>query len=408
MLSAVLALSLAPLPSVRLLLLLGAAVRVALIAWGEWQDAHLPVPYTDVDYRVYSDAAALVLAGRSPYERATYRYTPLLAWLLTPTSVLPCFGKLLFSSADLLVAVLAQSLLRLQGKGTSEATVERCVAALSLFNPLSATVSTRGNADVLVLLLCLATLHCLLAGRITAAALLYGSAVHLKLYPIIYAPALVGFLLQPHGRALSASAILRCLRFCALSCASSGCLSLLCYTAYGWPFLNEAFLYHVTRADTRHNFSLYFYHLYLQASAAPIQSSLPSAAAIAAFLPQVALMLSISLLYCRRSLPFCLALQTTAFVAFNKVITAQYFLWYFGLAPLALPHSTLPRTWGAAACALWLAAELHWLAWAYQVEMLGRSRFLPLHLAAATLFLVHCACMALAVAHHQQPKSIDR
>lgn len=85
------------------LLLSAAVVRVALIVSGEWQDAHMPVKYTDVDYMVFSDAAAFVAARRSPYLRYTYRYSPLLAYILLPnTWGFPAFGKVVFSAADIL------------------------------------------------------------------------------------------------------------------------------------------------------------------------------------------------------------------------------------------------------------------------------------------------------------------
>lgn len=97
-------------------LLAGAAARLALLVFGEWQDAHLQVKYTDVDYAVVTDAAAAVAAGGSPFERATFRYTPLLAWAALPNVwVHPAAGKLLFCAADIAAgwcALLHSALMR--------------------------------------------------------------------------------------------------------------------------------------------------------------------------------------------------------------------------------------------------------------------------------------------------------
>lgn len=84
---------------------LGALTRLILLLYGELQDSLFSVKYTDIDYRVYTDAADCVAKGLSPYLRSTYRYTPLLACLLVPNVLChPMFGKLLFSAADILAA----------------------------------------------------------------------------------------------------------------------------------------------------------------------------------------------------------------------------------------------------------------------------------------------------------------
>ena len=48
-------------PSFTKILVVSSLLRVALIAYSEWHDAHSIVKYTDVDYRVFSDAARFVL-----------------------------------------------------------------------------------------------------------------------------------------------------------------------------------------------------------------------------------------------------------------------------------------------------------------------------------------------------------
>ena len=60
------------------------SLRVAVSLAGPWLDGLLAssgehVQYTDADYHVFSDAALLVLEGKSPYDRYTFRYPPALA-----------------------------------------------------------------------------------------------------------------------------------------------------------------------------------------------------------------------------------------------------------------------------------------------------------------------------------------
>ncbi|KAI4323579.1 hypothetical protein L6164_023175 [Bauhinia variegata] len=70
-----------------------------------------------------------------------------------------------------------------------------------------------------------------------------------------------------------------------------------------------------------------------------------------------------------QDLPFCLFVQTVAFVAFTKVITAQYFVWFFCLLPLILPWSKMKLKWGGLSCVLlWMGAQGHWLIRLHQLE----------------------------------------
>src|SRR5262249_45723908 len=72
-------------------------LRPGSLPSGLHKDATPPVKYTDIDSLVFTDASRFLSRGGSPYDRETYRYTPLLAWLLLPTTRWFSFGKAVFA-----------------------------------------------------------------------------------------------------------------------------------------------------------------------------------------------------------------------------------------------------------------------------------------------------------------------
>lgn len=122
------------------------------------------------------------------------------------------------------------------------------------------------------------------------------------------------------------------------------------------------------RKDNRHNFSPYFYFIYLSfESITPSQSGLM-------FLPQFLLVVLAGTRY-YRDLPFALLIQTMAFVTFNKVCTAQYFVWWLALLPIALQNSKLTNKKIMMLLALWLILEVQWNIGAYYLEIQGVNTF---------------------------------
>lgn len=80
--------------------------------------------------------------------------------------------------------------------------------------------------------------------------------------------------------------------------------------------MQHTYLYHVTREDHRHNFSIWFYQLYLGID------STSQWTALLAFVPQLALVTIIGITL-GKDVFFATFIQTFIFVSFNKVITSQ-------------------------------------------------------------------------------------
>jgi phosphatidylinositol glycan class M len=408
-------------------------LRAVFLLYGLWQDANSPMKYTDIDYYVFTDAARFISRGQSPYARDTYRYTPLLAWLIYPI-VWPgkfwfSFGKILFAVGDVAAGWMMFRVLKEYRKMGDERALK--FASIWLLNPMVATISTRGSSEGLLGVFVTALLWAVLAKKITVAGFLLGFAVHFKIYPFIYAASIVWWLddetlgLKKDIKAQPASSplgqILAFLNPSRLLLAVSSLLTfallnLAMYMLYGPPFLEHSYFYHVIRIDHRHNFSPYNTLLYLNSSPQAASSSFELERL--AFVPQLLLSaVFIPLALAKRDLCNTMLAQTFAFVTFNKVCTSQvryptpphgrieltlleYFLWYMMFLPYYLPDSTLLQSpaIGISALVFWIVGQVAWLQQGFQLEFNGHSTFVPgLWVSSIVFFLVNVGILGVIV-----------
>jgi phosphatidylinositol glycan class M len=421
---------------------------------------------------VFSDAAQYIKnENGSPYQRATYRYTPFLAYFL---SKLPHreYGRVLFCIADTVcgyIIALYRRTNRKRLRNNSPTEVlddpesERLEDAMWwLYNPLAINICTRGSAESLMVLLpVLLTVwittymkevtrtskltlnnnnnnhhhhHWML--RYCSAAILagfcHGIAIHAKLYPIIYT---LSFMTQfvivsdtneetnsIGGSVLSTTplrSMVMWIRRLLLSPASMlfGISTVVTFASitcvavlwYGPDAINEGLLYHFSRVDHRHNYSMHWYWIYLLRDRIVTSTSLLSPVlsttvlrdsinihpqmltkliGMALLFPQMILLLYSSIGIAPHSLSLALFVQTFLFVAHNKVITAQYFTWYLCLLPLCSDQFRITRRVQYALLLLGLSI-VFWLSSAYCLEMQGMAVHQIVWLASLLFFVAN-------------------
>ena len=116
--------------------------------------------YTDTDYDVFSDAATHVYNGQSPYQRHTYRYTPLAAYICVLNNIIhPLAGKIIFVLLDVLMGVFMWSLIESQNVSRKYTIL---YVAFWVYNPVTVGMSSRGSNDNIIATLVFATLYFLL------------------------------------------------------------------------------------------------------------------------------------------------------------------------------------------------------------------------------------------------------
>ncbi|CAN6907040.1 unnamed protein product [Brassica oleracea] len=257
-------------------------------------------------------------------------------------------------------------------------------------------------------------------GNLSQAAFWYGLVVHFRVYPIIYALPIILVLDSKLFRSgpkpsledwnsHTSSTEKKTFHFSVRSLFSrerimfgliSGGVFLACnavsFYFYGHEFLHEALLYHLTRTDPRHNFSIYFYHIYLH-----YERQFSAVEKLISFLPQFTVQLALVFSFSKDPV-FCMFLQTVAFVAFNKVITAQYFVWFYCLLPLILPWSRMKLKWEGILCIiLWIGAQTHWLLWGYMLEFKGVNVLLQLWMASLVFLAANTFVLVKIIQRHR-------
>ncbi|CAI2364014.1 unnamed protein product [Moneuplotes crassus] len=332
-----------------IVLAIGIIIKVALLVLGysDHDDNSGQLKFTDIDYFVFTDAAKYVLEGGSPYDRITYRYTPLMAYVVIPNHLLhPMFGKILFTALEILCIILIRKIIQSQFSMRSCVPYQNYLEAWILLNPLIITTSPRGSNDILVAFVVLMFIYLLIKRWYILSGALFGLSVHLKIYPIIYGFPLILFIDRKKGEIARANVLLnprnwftaRKLKFFGTSAIVFFSLLYLFFEMYGFEFLYESYIYHSERVDHRHNFSFNYYFEYFYYDELPENKYLVRKLG---FVAQWGLVSYVGIRF-YNDLTSAVALQTFIFVMFNRVCTAQYFLWYMIFMPfIAIKYKKL-------------------------------------------------------------------
>lgn len=385
---------------IKAIVVLSILLRIGFFLFGLYQDTYMTVKYTDIDYLVFSDASNYVYNGQSPYERETYRYTPLLAWFLVPNSyggLWYHFGKFIFMFSDLITGFIIMSLLKLKTTSNNKIAI---LSSIWLLNPMVITISTRGSSESLLTVMIMAFIYFLTKRSFKMSAVWLGLAIHFKIYPIIYLPSVLLYLTKFNKPFVNMPVLnwlnIGNLTYLLITLITLTILNVIMYYIYGYEFLEHSYLYHITRLDHRHNFSVYNILLYYKSSIEESSiTGLFSNIEQYAFIPQFLLSgFVLPLLFSRRDLISTFFLQTFAFVTFNKVITSQYFIWFLIFLPHYLALSDLLKSLykkGLVMLLLWISTQGLWLFFAYKLEFLGENTFdNGLLYAACGFFLSNC------------------
>lgn len=150
---------------------------------------------TDIDYNIYNEASAELFDQDSgnPYNRYTYRYTPLLAYAMIPNLTWILFGKVLFNLFDL-AAIYYMKLYFDTIQSMTGSTANKILMFWS-FNIYMVYINGRGSCESIALFFLAGFLYHIRRFRVNndsddfslvLAAFFYGMLVHFRLYPIIF------------------------------------------------------------------------------------------------------------------------------------------------------------------------------------------------------------------------------
>ena len=121
------------------ILIISAIIRIGPIIYLSTFESITKYPVqltlTDIDYKVYTDAALLY---DSPYERHTYRYTPLLAYTMKFNDQYEYAGKIFLVLGDLAAICFLWAIFK--GKNFQSA-----ITKIYAYNPIFIYLTVRGS-----------------------------------------------------------------------------------------------------------------------------------------------------------------------------------------------------------------------------------------------------------------------